>query len=77
MAISQSASSRRSVTLSASVTKGIDELRADAINEWEKHLSKLEIEADCPEQKKTFYTCLYRMFCSSRAFSMSLMRTTT
>ena len=48
--------------------KPMDELRADAINEWEKHLSKIEIETDCEEQKKTFYTCLYRMFLFPRVF---------
>lgn len=68
MAISFISVEQAQLNLEREVAKSMDELRADAINEWEKHLSKLEIETDCEEQKKTFYTCLYRMFLFPRVF---------
>ena len=48
--------------------KSFDELKDAAQNEWEKLLSKIEIESDDEEQMKTFYTCLYRMFLFPRVF---------
>ena len=42
--------------------KSFDELRARAADAWEEKLSRIEIETDDLEQKKTFYTCMYRAF---------------
>jgi predicted alpha-1,2-mannosidase len=36
---------------------------------WEKQISKVEIETDRPEQKKTFYTALYHCFLSPNLIS--------
>lgn len=41
--------------------KSYDDVKALAAEKWEKILGRIEIEAD-EEVKKTFYSCLYRMF---------------
>ena len=38
------------------------ELKANGEQAWENVLSRIEIEAEDEEQKKTFYSCLYRCF---------------
>ena len=43
------------------VEGGLDAAKAQAIELWEKRLSTIEIEAD-EEDKKTFYSCMYRCF---------------
>lgn len=35
---------------------------------WNNHLSKIEIEVDNEEQKRTFYTCLYRTYLFPHTF---------
>jgi predicted alpha-1,2-mannosidase len=35
---------------------------------WEKYLSKIKVYTDNLDLKKTFYTCLYRMFCFPQKF---------
>ena len=39
-----------------------------AREEWEKYLSRIEIEDTDEEKKKTFYSCLYRIFLWPRKF---------
>ncbi len=39
-----------------------DDIEELALGEWEKRLSLIEIETDDEEQKKTFYSCMYRAF---------------
>lgn len=41
--------------------KSYDDIKALAAEKWEEILGRIEIEAD-EEVKKTFYSCLYRMF---------------
>lgn len=41
--------------------KTLDDVKNAAADKWEQILRKIEIEAD-EEVKKTFYSCLYRMF---------------
>lgn len=41
--------------------KSYDDVKALAAEKWEEILGRIEIEAD-EEVKKTFYSCLYRMF---------------
>lgn len=51
--------------------KNLDEIYLLAKNEWEKYLSRIEIEDNSPdaeERKKTFYSCLYRVFLWPRRF---------
>lgn len=43
-------------------------LKREAIDLWEAHLSKIEIDTPDMDQMKTFYTCLYRMFLFPRMF---------
>lgn len=46
-----------------------DALRAQAEAQWEEKLSKIELsEEESDEQKRTFYTCLYRVFLYPRKF---------
>ena len=40
--------------------KSFDDIQKAAADEWEKYLSKIEIESDDSEQMKTFYSCMYR-----------------
>ena len=47
--------------------KDLTTLRADAEADWEKHLSRIEIEAD-EQVMHTFYSCLYRMMLFPRIF---------
>ena len=42
--------------------KSFDVLKREAQAEWEEKLSRIEIDSDDEEQKKTFYSCLYRCF---------------
>ena len=42
--------------------KTFDELKAEAEENWEEKLSRIEIETDDEEQMKTFYSCMYRPF---------------
>ena len=51
--------------------KSLEEIRASATDEWERALSKIEIhDADeaCEDRKRTFYSCLYRVFLWPRRF---------
>ncbi|MBR2459625.1 MAG: GH92 family glycosyl hydrolase [Clostridia bacterium] len=48
--------------------KSIEDVYGEAREEWEKHLSSIEIEDDDEEKKKTFYSCLYRFFLWPRRF---------
>lgn len=43
-------------------------LKQSASEIWEEYLSKIEIETTDEEQKKTFYSCLYRVFLFPRKF---------
>lgn len=40
--------------------KSFDDIQKEAVEKWEKYLSKIEIESDDTEQMKTFYSCMYR-----------------
>ena len=42
--------------------KSLDNVYSEAREEWEKYLSRIEIEDDDEEKKKTFYSCMYRVF---------------
>jgi predicted alpha-1,2-mannosidase len=42
--------------------RSFEELRAEAEENWEEKLHRIEIETDDIEQMKTFYSCLYRPF---------------
>lgn len=57
-------------TLGAEVLPySFDELRTRAEEQWEEKLGKIELEEHTPEdEKKTFYTCLYRVFLYPRRF---------
>lgn len=48
--------------------KSFDEVHQSAKAEWEKYLSRIEIEDNDEERKKTFYSCLYRVFLWPRRF---------
>ena len=39
-----------------------DEIQQAAAGVWEAHLSKIQVETETEEQKRTFYSCLYRLF---------------
>ena len=42
--------------------KSFDILKKEAEDNWEEKLSRIEIETDNEEQKRTFYSCMYRAF---------------
>ncbi len=42
--------------------RDFDTLRAEAEEEWEDKLHRIEIEPEGEEQARTFYSCLYRVF---------------
>ena len=42
--------------------RSFDEIYAENEEIWEERLSRINAEFDEPEQEKTFYTCLWRMF---------------
>ncbi len=42
--------------------RSFDELQQAAADVWEAHLSKIQVETETEEQKRTFYSCLYRLF---------------
>lgn len=48
--------------------RSLDDIYAEARVEWEKYLSRIEIEDGDEEKKKTFYSCLYRIFLWPRKF---------
>lgn len=51
--------------------KSFAEIRRDAVDEWERALSRIEIHdggAEIEARKKTFYSCLYRVFLWPRRF---------
>ena len=48
--------------------KTFDEIYASARETWETYLSRIEIEDACEEKKRTFYSCLYRVFLWPRRF---------
>ena len=48
--------------------KSLKDIHALAREEWEKYLSRIEIEDPDEEKKKTFYSCLYRVFLWPRKF---------
>jgi len=39
---------------------GFDDLRSQTAAIWEKQLGRIEIAGGAPQERKTFYTCLYR-----------------
>ena len=43
-------------------SKTFEELKAEAEENWEEKLSRIQIETDDEEQMRTFYSCLYRPF---------------
>ena len=42
--------------------KSFDEIKKEGESIWEEKLSRIEIETDDEEQKRTFYSCMYRSF---------------
>jgi predicted alpha-1,2-mannosidase len=45
-----------------------NDIKNAATKKWEDYLSRIEIETTDEEQKKTFYSCFYRMFLFPRKF---------
>ncbi len=43
-------------------SKSFEEIKKEAEENWEEKLSRIEIDTDDEEQKKTFYSCMYRCF---------------
>lgn len=48
--------------------RSLSEIRQAAQDEWERSLSKIEIDDADEDRKKTFYSCLYRVFLWPRRF---------
>ena len=48
--------------------KSLKDVSLIAREEWEEYLSRIEIEDPDEEKKKTFYSCLYRLFLWPRRF---------
>ena len=48
--------------------KSLSDVYSDARDAWEKYLSRVEINDPDEEKKKTFYSCLYRVFLWPRRF---------
>ena len=48
--------------------KSFDEIKAEGEEIWEKELSKIKVEGGTLEQRKTFYSCLYRTLLFPRKF---------
>ena len=48
--------------------KNLEDVYSQAREQWEKRLSKIEIDDPGEERKKTFYSCLYRFFLWPRRF---------
>ena len=48
--------------------KSFECIHSDAVAEWERYLSRIEVSDECEERKKTFYSCLYRVFLWPRRF---------
>ena len=46
--------------------KNLEEIKARGAEIWNKRLGKIKVEGGSEEQKKTFYTCLYRASCFPR-----------
>lgn len=46
----------------------LETIAALAVAEWDKYLSRIEIEDGDEEKKRTFYSCLYRVFLWPRRF---------
>lgn len=42
--------------------KSFDQIRAEANDTWEKHLSKIQVAGQTDREKGIFYSCLYRSF---------------
>ena len=42
--------------------KSFEEIKKDGEANWEEKLSRIEIDTEDEEQKKTFYSCMYRCF---------------
>lgn len=42
--------------------KSFDQVRKEAVNDWEKLLSKIEVTGGTEREKGIFYSCLYRSF---------------
>lgn len=45
-----------------------DEMKEQAASLWETYLGRIRVTTSDEEQKRTFYTCLYRMFCFPQKF---------
>ncbi|BBI31946.1 GH92 family glycosyl hydrolase [Cohnella abietis] len=41
--------------------RSFEEVRAEASETWEKTLNRIDIEAELEDDRRTFYTCLYRV----------------
>lgn len=64
MAISYISEAQAERTLERELAgKAFDEVQREAAENWEEHLSRIEVEARNEEEQKTFYSCLYRLFC--------------
>ncbi|HEY3705366.1 MAG TPA: GH92 family glycosyl hydrolase [Terracidiphilus sp.] len=49
-------------------TRSPAELRARAAEVWDQHLGRIEIGGATPDQRRTFYSCLYRALLFPRTF---------
>ena len=55
------------VTLDREIgTRTVEELAEEGAVEWNRLLSRLEIEGGSEDQRRTFYSCLYRALCFPR-----------
>jgi predicted alpha-1,2-mannosidase len=48
--------------------RSIDDLRSSAAARWNDHLNRIEIEGATDEQRRTFYSCLYRVLLFPRTW---------
>ncbi|MBO5262253.1 MAG: GH92 family glycosyl hydrolase [Clostridia bacterium] len=49
-------------TIVRECSKPFEEIRAEGEECWEEKLARIEIDTDDEEQKRTFYSCMYRCF---------------
>ena len=57
---SSRSSRRHSIFAMKSAQRSVDQLRSSAAAIWNDHLNRIEIEGATDDQRRTFYSCLYR-----------------
>ena len=48
--------------------RSVDDLRSLAATRWNEHLNRIEIEGTTEEQRRTFYSCMYRVLLFPRTW---------